>query len=232
MYQGAKRATELREQADVWKSIDYAAVHQYDFQDVFTDPDLYDERMAAMRKASGDKPFLATEICLNKPSLQEASYRVAFNAGQLYHKNLTLLDAIGLLYCWLILDVEQPTFGTSRSLLIPDRYHGSIPVPSSYQLRVLGAYSRHIREGMQRVETTSSNPDLLVSAFTGSKGEATMVILNRSVKPQRLRLNWNGVVWRELERTGPYLENAVESVPDTIVVAAGEIVTVSTVKGE
>lgn len=36
-----------------------------------------------------------------------------------------------LLYCWLLLDVEQPTFGGSRSLLVPDRSRGEIPVASS-----------------------------------------------------------------------------------------------------
>ena len=46
-------------------------------------------------------PFLATEICINDPHLQEPSYRIAFAVAQLYHKNLTELDAVALMYCWL-----------------------------------------------------------------------------------------------------------------------------------
>ena len=74
-------------------------------------PDLYDARMRALREASEGKPYLATEICLNDSRYQEPSYRIALNVGQLYQKNLTELDAEMLLYCWLLLDVEEPTFG-------------------------------------------------------------------------------------------------------------------------
>jgi hypothetical protein len=230
MFQGTERARELRQHPDIWKSIDYAAVHEYDYQDFFTDPDLYDARLKAMHEASSDKPFLATEICINKPSLQEPSYRVAFTVGQLYHKNLTILDSVGLLYCWLILDVEQPTFGASRSLLIPDRYDGDIPVPSSYQLRVLGAFSRHILKGMHRVEASASSPDLLVTAFRDEKGDATLVVLNRSEAAQRLNVQWNGVQWREMERTSSYLHNADSDVPAQLAIQPGEILTLSTIR--
>lgn len=229
MYQGVERANALREHPDVWKSIDYAAVHEYDYQDFFTDPDLYDVRMRAMKEASRGKPFLATEICVNKPSLQQPSYRVAFTEGQLYHKNLTILNSVGLLYCWLILDVEQPSFGASRALLVPDRYDGSVPVPSSYQLRVLGAYSRHVLRGMQRVAVASSDPDLLATAFRDSHN-ATLVVLNRSMQAKRLDVRWNGVQWRELERTSLYEQNADSAAPQQIVIQPGEIVTLSTLE--
>lgn len=229
MYQGVERAQALRQHPDIWKSIDYAAVHEYDYQDFFTDPDLYDSRMRAMKEASRGKPFLATEICVNKPSLQQPSYKVAFTEGQLYHKNLTILDSVGLLYCWLILDVEQPNFGASRSLLIPDRYNGSVPVPSSYQLRVLGAYSRHIMRGMQRVAVSTSDADLLATAFH-DQHNSTLVVLNRSTTAKRLSIKWNGVQWRELEQTSLYQQNADSAVPSQIIVQPGEILTLSTLQ--
>jgi hypothetical protein len=166
---GTEVGNTLRSDPEVWSKIDIAASHEYDYQDHFADPDSFDDQFKALRQANGDKPFLATEIALNNIRLQNASYRVAFNVGQLYHKNMTLLDSIGLAYCWLILDVEQPNFGATRSLLVPDRYHDDIPVASSYQLRVLGAYSRHLPEGMVRVDASSSNPDLLVSAYEGKE---------------------------------------------------------------
>jgi O-glycosyl hydrolase len=226
---GTEVGNSLRSNPEVWSKIDIAASHEYDFQDHFTDPDTYDDQFKALRAANSDKPFLATEISMNNVRLQIDSYRTAFNIGQLYHKNMTLLDAIGLAYCWLILDVEQPNFGATRSLLVPDRYHGDIPVASSYQLRVLGAYSRHLPEGMVRVDASSSNPDLLVSAYEGKDKTRTLIATNRSTGPQELTVNWPGTTWKELERVSQYAENTPEAVPATIVVQPGEIVTLSTI---
>lgn len=229
MFQGTKRTLELRKHPNVWKDINYTATHEYDFQQFFANPDRYDARMLAMHKASAGKPFLATEICVNDPKLQEPSYRIAFNIGQLYQKNLTILDAEELLYCWTVLDVEEPTFGASRSLLVNDRYDGHIPVPSSYQLRVFGAYSRHILKGMKRVGETASSPNLLVTAFRGKNGKATLVVMNRSTTARRLTIHWPGVKWQQLERTSLYQQNADSSVPSKLIIQPGEILTLSTI---
>jgi len=226
---GTEVANTLRSDPEVWSKIEIAASHVYDYQDHFTDPDTFDDQFKALHAANGDKPFLATEISMNNVRLQIDSYRAAFNVGQLYHKNMTLLDAIGLAYCWLILDVEQPNFGATRSLLVPDRYHGDIPVASSYQLRVLGAYSRHLPEGMVRVDASSTNPDLLVTAYEGNNKARTLIATNRSTSPQELTVNWPGTTWRELERVSQYAENTPEAVPGTIVIQPGEIVTLSTI---
>jgi O-glycosyl hydrolase len=225
---GTEVANTLRSNPEVWSKIDIAASHQYDYQDHFTDPDTFDDQFKALRQANGDKPFLATEIAVNNVRLQSSSYRVAFNIGQLYHKNMTLLDSIGLAYCWLILDVEQPSFGATRSLLVPDRYHDDIPVASGYELRVLGAYSRHLREGMVRVDADSSNPDLLVTAYQGDGNTRTLIATNRGGIPQTLAVNWPDTAWKEMERVSQYADNQRESVPAQIVVQPGEIVTLST----
>jgi len=228
MYMGVERAKRLQHDPAVWKAIDFTATHEYDYQGYFANPDMYDQQMRAMHAASGDKPFLATEICVNDPHYQEPSYRVAFNVGQLYHKNLTTLDAVGIMYCWLLLDVEQPTFGGSRSLLVPDRNRSDVPVASSFELRVLGAFSRHILRGMHRVETATDNPDLLTSAYEGD-GKSTLVVMNRSTSPQHLIVNWSGRKWVQIERTSPYLENAISNqVSSDEVIQPGEIVVLST----
>jgi O-glycosyl hydrolase len=225
---GIEFANTLKSDGEAWSEIDFAASHEYNFQNYITDMDAFDDQLKALRKANGDKPFLATEIGVNSTRLQIASYRVAFNVGQLYHKNMTLLDSIGLGYCWLILDVEQPNFGATRSLLVPDRYHEDIPVASSYQLRVLGAFSRHLQEGMVRVDAVSTNPDLLVTAYESNEKTRTVIAANRSTSPQTMILSWPGTTWKELERVSQYAENAEETVPDKIVVQPGEIVTLST----
>ena len=231
MFLGIDRATELRKNPEAWKAIDYAAVHEYDFQEFLANPDLYDARMKQMHEAADGKPFLATEICINDPHYQEPSYRIAFAVAQLYHKNLTELDAVALMYCWLLLDVEQPTFAGSRSLLAPDRTRGWIPVPTSYQLRVMGAFSRHIVKGMQRVSVESGDPDLLTSAFADGQHES-LVVINRSATARKLSVQGAAHSWVEMERTGLEEENAVSTVPAEVVVEPGEIVVLSTIKAE
>jgi O-glycosyl hydrolase len=231
MFLGIDRATELRKNPEAWKVIDYAAVHEYDFQEFIANPDLYDARMKQMHESSDGKPFLAMEICINDPRYQEPSYRIAFAAAELYHKNLTELDAVALMYCWLLLDVEQPTFAGSRSLLAPDRARGWIPVPTSYQLRVMGAFSRHIVKGMQRVGADTSDPDLLATAFADAQNE-TLVVINRSSTARKLAIGSASHPWAQMERTGLEEENAVVAVPAEVVVEPGEIVVLSTIKAE
>lgn len=234
LYMGIDRAKALQKNTAVWKDIDFTAAHQYDYQKFFANPDLYDARLRAMHTASAGKPFLATEICINDPHYQEPSYRIALNTAQLYHKNLTELDAAAILYCWLLLDVEQPSFGTSRSLLVPDRMNGSVPVASSFQLRVFGAYSRHIIKGMTRIGATSSNPDMLVSAYSNGKDQ-TLVLLNRSTAALQIHIPKTGIAWKQIERTSPYSENTSTTVPEklsSILVQPGEIVTLSSFHAE
>jgi hypothetical protein len=228
---GIDRANELSKDDDAWHDVDYAATHEYDFQEFAGNPDMYDARMKAMHEAARGKPFLATEICLNDAHLQEPSYRVAFAAAQLYHKNLTLLDAVAILYCWTILDVEEPTFGGSRSLLVPDRLNGWIPVPSSFELRVLGAYSRHILKGMKRIGVESTDPDLLATAFAGD-GNKTIVLVNRSTTTRKVAVQGVAGDWKEIERTSLEEANAVSAVSADLVIQPGEIVILSTLKAE
>ena len=220
------RIRDLKRFADAWKKTDYTAAHQYDYQEFLANPDLYDERLREMLAISDGKPFLATEICLNDPHFQEASYRLALQVGQLYQKDLTEADAEMLLYCWLLLDIEQQNFGASRALLVPDRSRGEVPVPSSFQLRMLGAFSRHVLKGMHRVEVQVSNPDLMTAAFTGGNRDS-LIVLNRSTAPQRLHIDWKGSHWVHMEHTSFYSENEEKQAPAEIVVAPGEVVTLS-----
>jgi hypothetical protein len=197
----------------VWKTIDYAASNVYDYQNFFYDPDGFDARAREMKDAIGSKPFLASELCVNNAAFQSRTYRIALAMGQLYHKLLTVLDACGAMYCWTLLNVAQPSYIWSRTLMTPDPEHGFVPVASSHQLRVFGAYSRRVREGMTRVRSTSSNPNLLVTAFTGGGNQHTLIVLNRSTARQRVSLTWPGAVFRYRETASPQLENAVEPAP-------------------
>ena len=226
---GVVAANILRADPDVWSKIDYAASHEYDYQADLNNPDAFDVRLTALKAAIGNKPFLSTELCLNSPAFQVGSYRVAFQMAQLYHKNMTILDSVGILYCWLILDTEQPNFPASRALIAVDRTHGDIPVPSSFELRALGAYSRRLREGMVRIDAISSNPDVLVTAYVDGRGGKTLVALNRSMQPQVLDLNWPGAGRMQVERVSQYAENTVSEVNGEVTVEPGEIVTLSSV---
>lgn len=233
---GIKRAEKFRSSETVWASIDYSATHMYDYQKFFTDPDGFDARLAQWKQLTADKPFLSTELCVNDSRFQWPTYRVALTMGQLYHKNLVLTDAVAICYCWTLLNVVQPSYGWTRSLCVPEREHGFVPVASSHQLRVFGAYSRRIREGMIRVETQSSNSDLLACAFRARENNGTVVLLNRSSRPQRVTVQWPGVRFTEMELVDPYHENEVREVPTwqskrtvDVDVGPGAVVTISNV---
>jgi hypothetical protein len=232
---GIKRAEEFRSSEEVWKTIDYSAVHMYDYQNFFTNPDGFDELLKQWKEITADKPFLSTELCINHPGYQWPTYRVALTMGQLYHKNLVLADAVAVCYCWTLLNVVQPSYGWTRSLCVPDRTHGFVPVASSHQLRVFGAFSRRIREGMVRVEAKTDAKNLLVSAFAGSN-RATVVVLNLSSRPRRVRVVWPGMVLTDIELVDPYHENDIRKVsgdtgdgPIVVLVEPGAIVTLSNV---
>ncbi|MBI4578497.1 MAG: hypothetical protein HY718_02275 [Planctomycetes bacterium] len=210
---GIQRAEAFRQSDTVWKTIDYTATHVYDYLAHLDKPDEFDTLIARWNQAAGGKPFLSTEICNNAPRLQINSYRVALSMGQLYHKNLVLMDASAVCYCWLLLNVVQPSYGATRSLFVPDESHGFVPVPSSRQLRVFGAFSRRIREGMHRIGAATADKDLLVSAYAGKDGGRTVVLLNRSGRPIRARVENAGEPFREMEIVDPYRENTVDAAP-------------------
>jgi len=230
---GIEFAKEFRKSDEAWAAIDFTASHMYDFQDFFANPDGYDQRLAEWHSLADGKPFLSTELCINAPQYQTDSYRVALAMGQLYHKNLTLADAVAVCYCWQLLNVVQPSYGATRSLFVPDESNGFIPAPSSHQLRVFGAYSRRIHQGMVRLTAQSTDPDLLVAAFSAGGGRATLVILNRSVRPALLKLDWPNVRLTTLEVADPYHQNAVQPLPARpaeVTVAPGAMVSLTNVK--
>jgi hypothetical protein len=229
---GVAAAKAFRQDPAVWKTIDYAASNLYDYQGSFHDPDGFDARLAELREACGDKPFFAVELCVNNGDFQSRAYRIALAMGQLYHKVLTELDACGVMYCWTLLNVVQPSYGWTRTLLVPDPEHGMMPVSSSHQLRVFGAYTRRVRAGMLRVRAASSNANLLATAFRGAGGEKTLILLNRSVAAQKVQVKWRGASFRYLETASPRQENSVEpaGAGREVLVAPGAIVTLTNVE--
>lgn len=220
---------DFKDQPEVWKAVDYAATHMYDYQKSFTDPDRFDTLLTRYRDQADKKPVLSTELCVNDARFQTDSYRVALQLGQLYHKNLVLLDATALAYCWLLLNVEQPSYGMTRSLFVPDLQLGGVPVASSAQLRVFGAYSRKIKAGMVRVQAGNPDPDLFTTAFSGKAGQATMVVLNRSLRPVRVAIEWPGVTFTATEMCSPYAPNSAGPA-DQRLVPPGGILTLTNVE--
>ena len=228
---GVAAGKAFREDAAVWKTIDYAASNLYDYQGSFHDPDRFDAQLAQLAEATAGKPFFAVELCVNSGEFQSRAYRVAFAMGQLYHKVLTELNACGVMYCWTLLNVVQPSYGWTRTLFVPDAEHGLKPAASSHQLRVFGAYTRRVRAGMDRVKAASSNPNLLATAFTGAGGK-TLVLLNRSTMVQRVEVKWAGTRFRYVETAGPRQENSLAAAPREmeVVVEPGSIVTLTSVE--
>ncbi|MGB7763372.1 MAG: hypothetical protein WBL61_26290 [Bryobacteraceae bacterium] len=229
---GVAAAKAFRQDPAVWKTLDYSASNLYDYQDYFHDPDGFDARLSQLRDAIGDKPFFAVELCVNNGAYQTRAYRVALAMGQLYHKVLTQLDACGVMYCWTLLNVVQPSYGWTRTLLAPDPEHGLKPAASSHQLRIFGAYSRRVRAGMQRVKVACSNSEVLATAFSGAHGEQTLIMLNRSGVAQKVDVKWPGTKFRYLETASPQQENAVApaGASSQVLVAPGAIVTLTNVE--
>jgi len=84
------------------------------------------------------------------------------------------------------------------------------------------------------VQATSSHPDVLVTAFQGSGGRRTVILLNRSTQEQKITVKWPGAAFRYLETASPREENSVISVGSAgqieAVVAPGSIVTLTNVE--
>ena len=226
---GIEAGKAFRQDPAVWKAIDYSASNLYDYQNQFYDPDAFDARLAQLRESTAGKPFFAVELCVNNSEFQSHAYRVAFAMGQLYHKVLTGLDAVGVMYCWTLLNVTQPSYGWTRTLFVPDPEHGLKPAATSHQLRVFGAYTRRVRTGMKRLKAASSNPHLLVTAFAGSASK-TLILLNRSTAAQKVKVEWPGAAFRFMETASSQHENTVEPAPREVTVAPGAIVTLTNVE--
>ena len=233
---GIQNALKFRESDAAWRAIDYSATHVYDYQAHLYDPDGFDRLFRAWADAAGGKPLISTEMCVNRDPYQVAAYRLAFSMGQLYHKNLTLADAVALIYCFLLVNTEQPSYGWTRTLFVADQARGSVPIASSHQLRVFGAFSRRIRGGMVRLEAGTADPDLLPTAFQDKGGQRTLVLLNRGLRAKRVTVDWKGMPFRFVESADPYRENSIGGAPAPAVggkteveVPPGAIVTLSNV---
>ena len=88
--------------------------------------------------------------------------------------------------------------------------HAGSQQPATPRLRRLLTV---VRQGMVRLTAQSSDPDLLAAAFSAGGGRATLVILNRSVRPAVLKLDWPNVRLTTLELADPYHQNAVQPLP-------------------
>lgn len=214
---------------NVWKNIDYTASNLYDYQNHFTNPDGFDTAVAKWNdtgKGKASKQFLSVEMCVNDARYQSGSYKVAFLMGELYHKNMVDLNAASLMYCWLLVNTVQPSFAASRSLFTIEEANGNMPVASSYQLRIFGAFSRHLRKGFQRIGMTSSSSGLLASAYS-KDDKMVLILVNRSMAPKKVNLSPFRKRLSGMETASPYQQNEKAKLPagDFLVIEPGSVVT-------
>jgi hypothetical protein len=89
---------------------------------------------------------------------------------------------------------------------------------------------------MTRLLCTSSNPNLLVTAFAGRGDQHTLIVLNRSTARQKISLKWPGAAFRFRETASPQSENTIEPSPAAqgavweLTVEPGAIVTLTGVE--
>ena len=81
-----------------------------------------------------------------------------------------------------------------------------MPVPSSHQLRVLGSFSRNIKEGMYRIEVETGVKDLLATCFENTDTR-TLVLMNRSTSPNNVSLESNRNKIKRIEVCDPFSGN-------------------------
>jgi hypothetical protein len=228
LYKGIHAARAFTADKETWSAVDFAASNMYDYQNYFTDPDGYDSLLIEFRKLTADKPLLSTEISVNRPFYQIKSYRVAFQMGQLYHKNLTLADASAIMYCWTLLNNVQYSYDMTRSLFGVDRSNGFVPASFGYQDRVFGAFSRHILKDMRRVDCTSDDPDILCSAYEDERQGRTLVIMNRSIRPMEIHAP-EPHLFSSIETVTQYHRNSPRGMENAVVLQPGEIITFTNV---
>ena len=221
---GIKAMKSFQQYPGVWDKLDYAASNLYDYQHVIFSPDEFDKSIAEFNSLVGDKPFISTEICVNAVNLQTDAYKLAFSYAMLYHKNMAMMNAIAIMYCWTLLDYTQPSFAPTRTLFTLDHKNDMLPVASGFQARTFGAFSRHILKGMKRVEASAGSSPLLVTAYTG-RGLYTLVVLNPSDHPVPFAVDWNSATFHGMERTSCYLENKQSEVSEFLIIEPGEIIT-------
>jgi len=232
LQEGTIASRKICEDPVAWDAIDYAAVHMYDYQKFFTDPDGYDAQLREWKDVVGGKPTFLTELAVNFNEWQLRSYRIAFQIAQLYHKVMSIADASVLAYCWMLLNVEQPSYGWTRSLFVPDLENGFVPVPSSHQLRVFGAFSRRLREGMRRIKADSDHEHLLATAYEGPEEQRTLILINRATTTMDVELGTDAR-FTIIETVDSYRPNTVRAVDGDSVrmvrVEPGQLVTLSNV---
>jgi len=117
-----------------------------------------------------------------------------------------MLDVGGILYCWTLLNVAQPSYGWTRTLMAPDAEHGLVPAATSHQLRVYGAYSRRnprrhdARRGGQ-FERAASGDGVQRKAGRANAGDAEPVHGGSEVS-----VTWPGGAFRYMEVASPQRE--------------------------
>lgn len=228
---GIRALKSLKQNKEAWEATDYTCSNQYDYQKYYPDPDGFDQVFAEFAELSEGKPFISTELCINWQNYQAPSYRLAMSLGQNYHKNLVIQDAVSIMYCWLLLNSQQPSYTYSRTLCTINEENGLIPEESSYQLRMFGAYSRHIFEGYERYTIESPDEDLLVSGYTDGEHN-TIVMLNRGTEPIEVAIPWNFDYIPSMELCDPYHQNELiyEKAPSengniTLAIEGGQAIT-------
>ena len=105
------------------------------------------------------------------------------------------------------------------------------PCPPAISCACIGAYSRHILKGMQRIGVEIRRSRSACDRIRRRQNE-TLVVVNRSATARNLTVQGATLPWAEMERTGLEEENAVSAVPSEVVIQPGEIVVFSTIKAE
>ncbi len=233
MFLGIDRAHELSKNPAAWRAIDYSRRARIRLSGV------HRQSRPLRRAHEGDARGRGRQALPRHGNLHQrsalpgafVSHRLRRGAALPQEPDVNSMP-IALMYCWLLLDVEQPTFAGSRSLLAPDRTRGWVPVPTSYQLRVLGALQppHPQRHAAHRRRNRRSRPAGHRIRRRPERNTRRRQPLRDRAQARRCRAL--RMPWAEIERTGLEEENAVSPFRTDSVIQPGEIVVLSTIKAE
>jgi glucuronoarabinoxylan endo-1,4-beta-xylanase len=153
------------------------AYHPYDINS--TTPDTQVKSSLQSIRAYNTKPNIMTEYSDN------LSW---FNTAVFINNTLTHANSSGYIYWKLVW--AQPASGEDAAMVSINNSGGYTITPFYY---VMKHFSKNIDAGYRRVEATSENSDLSITAFTNSaKNQLTVVVINNGTKSAEIKFEIQG----------------------------------------
>lgn len=168
--------SEMKQSPEDWANVDGIAFHPYGGNP---------STMGALSQANPDKSIHLTER--SWWGTTGANWMIDWfrNGSQSYNSWVSMLDSEGKTHHWV---------GTPDPTTFVQNAKNPDDVVNTPEVNLISQFSRYIRPGDVRVDSTAGSPDTLTNvAFKNpSTGEISMVVVNRTDKEQKFKVVNNG----------------------------------------